>query len=529
MSDYYEKQRNEYLDSLKNPKYFKVDEVSIIVKPEDKDGKTFFYDLCGNRVTKISRKPKDTSIVNDCYLGLKKFKNSERWVPIKSEDVDERLSDDEFIKNHSKEYNPEKVKTKKKGNIKSSENKKIEFNITDELVDYVQKDKTKFFDDFLNFVKSQNQFEISEYEDVVYVKSRHSIGWRKSLSIDFKRDYIRSFKIEITVEDKYKKIKKETNFWGVENKIEEIELRDFVFNIYPFVLELEENSHEYEYVEFRHNSKSFSSKVLSINDIIYTLKNTPEITQKKINYESINLVLNFLTIKIEEYKEKFNSSKITLEKEIKSLDSDNNGVIDVIESSNDLMKLLSKNQSKIVSTDKTYIQKFIKLFNFLKRKRENIQLVFELIQETEHVTHKMDLMGILRNSINSYNELVVHSINMIVSIKNDDFITFYEIYEMFDKLNVFNSNWENEVSQKLSDIGDGLLDLMYSIQKMEVNITNELNTLSYITQESFKELGKTVTDELQSINSSIKFNNLLTGISTYQLYKINKQTNGLIQ
>ena len=122
-----------------------------------------------------------------------------------------------------------------------------------------------------------------------------------------------------------------------------------------------------------------------------------------------------------------------------------------------------------------------------------------------------------------------HSINMIVSIKNDDFITFYEIYEMFDKLNVFNSNWENEVSQKLSDIGDGLLDLMYSIQKMEVNITNELNTLSYITQESFKELGKTVTDELQSINSSIKFNNLLTGISTYQLYKINKQTKGLLK
>ena len=97
--------------------------------------------------------------------------------------------------------------------------------------------------------------------------------------------------------------------------------------------------------------------------------------------------MNFLIVKIEEYKEKFNSSKIKLEKEIESLDSDNNGVIDVIESSNDLMKLLSKNQSKIVSTDKTYIQKFIKLFNF-EKKRENIQLVFELIQETEYVTLK---------------------------------------------------------------------------------------------------------------------------------------------
>jgi hypothetical protein len=35
-------------------------------------------------------------------------------------------------------------------------------------------------------------------------------------------------------------------------------------------------------------------------------------------------------------------------------------------------------------------------------------------------------------------------------------ITFYEIYETFDQLGVFNSNWENEVSNKLSEIGDGI-------------------------------------------------------------------------
>lgn len=34
---------------------------------------------------------------------------------------------------------------------------------------------------------------------------------------------------------------------------------------------------------------------------------------------------------------------------------------------------------------------------------------------------------------------------------------------------------------------------------------------------------------IKGINSSIDTNNLLTGISTYQLYKINKQTKGLIE
>jgi hypothetical protein len=116
---------------------------------------------------------------------------------------------------------------------------------------------------------------------------------------------------------------------------------------------------------------------------------------------------------------------------------------------------------------------------------------------------------------------------MIAAIVKEDMIVFYEIYESFDKLNMFNSNWENEVSEQLNNIEVGFSDLMYSINSMERNIVNGLNELSYVTQEGFSELEQSVTKELQSIDSSIKFNNLLTGISAYQLYKINKQTKGL--
>jgi hypothetical protein len=71
---------------------------------------------------------------------------------------------------------------------------------------------------------------------------------------------------------------------------------------------------------------------------------------------------------------------------------------------------------------------------------------------------------------------------MIVSIVEDDLITFYEIYESFDKLNIFNSNWENEVSEQLKNLEVGLSDLMYSINSMERNIVNGINDLSYVTQ-----------------------------------------------
>ena len=113
---------------------------------------------------------------------------------------------------------------------------------------------------------------------------------------------------------------------------------------------------------------------------------------------------------------------------------------------------------------------------------------------------------------------------MIGSLVCDDLITFYEIYESFDKLGIFNSNWENEVSEKLTNIGDKLNDLMYSINKMEQNIVNELSNMSYVAQESFNELSQSVSNQLEEIDSTIKFNNLLTGIQTYQLYKINKNT-----
>jgi len=116
---------------------------------------------------------------------------------------------------------------------------------------------------------------------------------------------------------------------------------------------------------------------------------------------------------------------------------------------------------------------------------------------------------------------------MIGALVNEDLITFYEIYESFDKLGIYNSNWENEVSEKLANIEDKFDDLMYSIYQMESNIVNEISNLSYITQESFKELNLSVTSQLKEVESSINTNNLLSAIQTYQLYKINKNTKGL--
>ena len=211
---------------------------------------------------------------------------------------------------------------------------------------------------------------------------------------------------------------------------------------------------------------------------------------------------------------------------ISEIDKDGNGVIDVIEG-NDLMKLFRKHQSVIKEFDKDYVNHLVKISNYIKIKRSNIQSIFLEIRKTKKEYQLTEYVGLLKNQIHTYELLLFHSLSLINSIVQDDFITVNEIYEEFDKLKIFKSDHEREVSQQLTDIGEGLNNLMYSINSMERNIVNGLNNLSYVTEEGFSDLNDSLSKELDSINSSIKFNNLLTGIQSYQLYKINKNTKSL--
>jgi hypothetical protein len=234
-------------------------------------------------------------------------------------------------------------------------------------------------------------------------------------------------------------------------------------------------------------------------------------------------------IKIE--KEKIKKQRLKDLKDLKfkvltELDKDRNGIIDVIEN-DDFVKLFRKHQSVIKEFDKDYINHLVKISNYLKTKKSNIQKVFTEIKKTKNQSQLDENVGLIKNQIHTYEVILFHSLHMINSIVKDDLITVNEIYEEFDKLKMFKTDHEKEVSQKLSDIGDGLSSLMYSINSMERNIVSGLTTLSYVTHDGFSDLNNSLSRELHDINSSIDTNNLLTGIQTYQLYKINKNTKSL--
>ena len=159
----------------------------------------------------------------------------------------------------------------------------------------------------------------------------------------------------------------------------------------------------------------------------------------------------------------------------------------------------------------------------LKTKKGNIQSIFNSIKDTPNQKVLNEYVEILKDEIHTYNLILFNSLNMIVSLVEDDMITFYEIHEMFDTLNMFDSKHEKDVSQRLTNIGDGLESLMYEIRDMGNQISNSIGELSYVTEESNRQL----TEQLKEIDSSVQTNNLLTGIQTYQMYKINQNTKSL--
>ena len=260
----------------------------------------------------------------------------------------------------------------------------------------------------------------------------------------------------------------------------------------------------------------------NIDNFFYTKEELLEIKNRN---EQIRLKKEQERLQEEQRIKELKVSQVNV---LSELDKDGNGIIDVIEGGDDFMKLFRKHQSVIKEFDKEYINHLVKISNYLKTKRSNIQEIFLEIRKTKNQSQLEENVGLLKNQIHTYEVVLFHSLSLITSIVEDDLITVNEIYEEFDKLKMFKTDHEKEVSQKLSDIGDGLSTLMYSINSMERNIVSGLNTLSYVTEEGFSDLNSSLSRELQSIDSSIQSNNLLTGIQTYQLYKINKQTKGLI-
>ncbi len=104
---------------------------------------------------------------------------------------------------------------------------------------------------------------------------------------------------------------------------------------------------------------------------------------------------------------------------------------------------------------------------------------------------------------------------MIVFYLNDKKIRYFEIYEAFERLGVFDSTWQKNV--------------LNNLDKIEIRLAQISNQLTELNQNfiSLVESSENIASELKEINSSIMTNNMLQAITAYQTWRINKNTKSL--
>lgn len=379
--------------------------------------------------------------------------------------------------------------------------------LTTELLEILEKNKHKIIDEFILFLDNLPKVKNRKFESTL----QYYFG-------EYDTDEIANqiVTIELNTDNQLNNIV--IKYGGIRiTEDEQYYDAEFICS-YPFVLVFSEQT-LINYDEF--------INYVSIDKLLSIINSSNDTVKDFESKDLINKLINYFLGLFSTYYSKLTNLNIEINHEINELNDTEKGLIKLIDGDIDFLKILKKNQTKIIEIDRNYIQKFVKIHNYLQTKKENSLFIFNELKKSSSTIEQHDMLGILKNQINTYEILVFHSINMLGSLVTDDLITFYEIYESLDKLGIFNSNWENEVSEKLTNIGDKLDDLMFSIDSMEKNIVSHLNNLNYYVQEGFLELNMNVTNQLIEINSSINTNNLLAGIQAYQLYKINKNTKSL--
>ena len=212
-------------------------------------------------------------------------------------------------------------------------------------------------------------------------------------------------------------------------------------------------------------------------------------------------------------------------------DKNNNGEIDILENKNDFLKYLTSNQDKIIEVSEKmgedYIHVLVKINDKLNLKRDNINKSLVEILKIQNGFNQFSNIEIyesfIKNEIQYYNTLLANSILMVSSLINNDRITFRTIYEKFDKLNIFNSHYENQTLDLLNSVNNNLKDVIKEINDMNLAVTSAIDDLAFVTQENTNK----ITEELKKIDTSVNFNTLVAGINAYQNYRINTKTKSL--
>ena len=183
------------------------------------------------------------------------------------------------------------------------------------------------------------------------------------------------------------------------------------------------------------------------------------------------------------------------------------------------LKLLENNETFIFDKNADYLLKFVKLDSFLSTKRKSLINIHKEVINTKDEDFIFRTIPVLIKQIEYYNQLLLLSINMLVALKNNKMILFFKIYETFDQIGVFDSNWEKSLLNKMDELNISIKDLVNQIQQMEMRLHQKIEDLGFEIQSSIDQMKENVIEEVSSIKNldNGSASSILSLINTFQL------------
>ena len=254
---------------------------------------------------------------------------------------------------------------------------------------------------------------------------------------------------------------------------------------------------------------------------IEPLGNKEIIKEKNAEIKELEAIINKEIKKEIKKKEKFNK-KLKAKKApiFKEIDKNNNGIIDGLE--NDSFDLYLKNNEKKISNIKTeYLGEFVMISNHLLEYKKNIQKIYDIIKETEKIDKLQDYLNTLKDGVYAWQLLQARGTYMIDYLVKNKELDFFRLYHSFKNQGAFDSSWQKDVANELKSLNINLKTLIQKTQQVGLEIIQACEDMSFANEQQTQE----INNNLNSINSSVKFGNLIGVINTYQNYRTNKKLN----
>ena len=244
-----------------------------------------------------------------------------------------------------------------------------------------------------------------------------------------------------------------------------------------------------------------NSKILKLFGYTNLTGVLSQITVNEKEKKSLVKKINNATKALDKFQEEFsilsnNINSLQTKKEViesvipinKIYDADDNNDLDVAETSN-IELIIKQKQSAIRKIEKqenrNYLRDFTKINIFLDSFQKQLVNDYEDIQSFCEIENKISLSSAqqkietFENNITSYKALMSSLVLMVSNLVNDDLVSFFKLYEIFDKLSVFESNYEKKVVQGFRDNADLTKQLIKATHNSRDVIERALDEVGY--------------------------------------------------